>query len=191
MLTGKKVEVNLKFGIKTSISKNSDTPKSAVLYQEKKKSVLCSVGFSLLKIRGQLLNVIALHLKRWGRREGKHTLSHGPKALRFYFFPKFMGVLNKNVTVKEAGAVTFLRLSTQLGSYTWDTCRISSLGCLEKKLSSLQLILICAIAFSAPPVSPCLYQSPWEFYLSGIHQVQKKQMKLINSSYKFSSEASR
>lgn len=32
MLTGKKVEVNLKFGIKTSISKNSDTPKSAVLY---------------------------------------------------------------------------------------------------------------------------------------------------------------
>lgn len=55
-----------------------------------------------------------------------------------------MGVLSKNVTVKEAGAVTFLRLrlSTQLGSYTWDTCRISSLGCLEKKLSSLQLILI-------------------------------------------------
>lgn len=110
--------------------------------RKKKKSVICSVGFSLLKIRGQLLNVIALHLKRWGRREGKHTLSHGPKALRFYFFPKFMGVLNKNVTVKEAGAVTFLRLSTQLGSYTWDTCRISSLGCLEKKLSSLQLILI-------------------------------------------------
>ena len=113
-----------------------------LFYIREKKSVLRSVGFSLLKIRGQLLNVIALHLKKWGRREGKHTLPHGPKALRFYFFPKFMGVLNKNVTVKEAGAVTFLRLSTQLGSYTWDTCRISSLGCLEKKLSSLQLILI-------------------------------------------------
>ena len=30
-----------------------------------------------------------------------------------------MGVLSKNVTVKQAGALTFLRLSTQLGSPHW------------------------------------------------------------------------
>ena len=81
------------------------------------------------------------------------------KLWDFLFFPKLMGVLSKNVTVKHAGAITSLRLSTQLGSYTWDTCRISSLGCLEKKLSSLQLILI---EGQWVPVVLCFFY-PWGY----------------------------